>query len=119
MRVIADDGEQLGIMGTRDAQKVAQDRGLDLIEIVPNADPPVCKIMDFGKYRYEISKKDKIQKKHQHVTLVKEIFIQHALIKNLNEKIKAAFFSHTLLRDSISSLSAFLKYESCLVEFAF
>lgn len=73
MRVIADDGEQLGIMGTSDARKVAGDRGLDLIEIVPNADPPVCKIMDFGKYRYELAKKEKLQKKHQHITLVKEI----------------------------------------------
>ncbi|HEY6952685.1 MAG TPA: translation initiation factor IF-3 [Bacteroidota bacterium] len=73
VRVIADDGEQLGIMGTRDAQKAATDRGLDLIEIVPNADPPVCKIMDFGKYRYELAKKEKLQKKHQHITLVKEI----------------------------------------------
>ena len=73
MRVIADDGEQLGILVTGDARKVASDRGLDLIEIVPNADPPVCKIMDFGKYRYELSKKEKIQKKHQHITLVKEI----------------------------------------------
>lgn len=60
-------------MGTSDARKVASDRGLDLIEIVPNADPPVCKIMDFGKYRYELAKKEKIQKKHQHITLVKEI----------------------------------------------
>lgn len=56
-----------------DARKVASDRSLDLIEIVPNADPPVCKIMDFGKYRYELSKKEKLQKKHQHITLVKEI----------------------------------------------
>lgn len=47
--------------------------GLDLIEIVPNADPPVCKLMDFGKYKYELAKKEKLQKKHQHVTQVKEI----------------------------------------------
>lgn len=60
-------------MGTSDARKVASERGLDLIEIVPNADPPVCKIMDFGKYRYELAKKEKLQKKHQHITLVKEI----------------------------------------------
>ncbi len=60
-------------MGTMEARKVASDRALDLIEIVPNADPPVCKIMDFGKYRYELAKKEKIQKKHQHITLVKEI----------------------------------------------
>jgi len=52
---------------------MAVKEGLDLIEIVPNADPPVCKLMDFGKYKYELAKKDKLQKKHQHVTLVKEI----------------------------------------------
>jgi translation initiation factor IF-3 len=52
---------------------MAVERGKDLIEIVPNADPPVCKIMDFGKYRYELAKKEKLQKKHQHVTQVKEI----------------------------------------------
>jgi translation initiation factor IF-3 len=73
VRVITDDGEQLGIMAIRDAQKVATDKASDLIEIVPNADPPVCKIMDFGKYRYELAKKEKLQKKHQHITLVKEI----------------------------------------------
>jgi translation initiation factor IF-3 len=70
---VTDDGEQLGIMATTDALRVARERSLDLIEIVPNAEPPVCKIMDFGKYRYEISKKEKLQKKHQHVTLVKEV----------------------------------------------
>lgn len=73
MRVIDEDGHQLGVMSTAEAWKAAVDRGLDLIEIVPNADPPVCKIMDFGKYKYELAKKDKIQKKHQHITLVKEI----------------------------------------------
>lgn len=52
---------------------MAVDRGKDLIEIVPTADPPVCKIMDFGKYRYELAKKEKLQRKHQHVTQVKEI----------------------------------------------
>jgi len=52
---------------------MAVEKGLDLIEIVPTADPPVCKIMDFGKYKYELAKKEKLQKKHQHVTLVKEI----------------------------------------------
>jgi len=61
------------VLGTKEALKMASDRGLDLIEIVPNADPPVCKIMDFGKYKYELSKKEKLQKKHQHVTQVKEI----------------------------------------------
>jgi translation initiation factor IF-3 len=67
VRLITDDGEQLGIMSISDAMREAQARTSDLIEIVPNATPPVCKIMDFGKYR------EKIQKKHQHVTLVKEV----------------------------------------------
>lgn len=53
--------------------QVAQQRGLDLVEIVPNADPPVCKIIDFGKFKYELSKKEKIQRKRQHTTQMKEI----------------------------------------------
>ncbi len=73
MRVIDEEGRQLGVMAAREAITTASERGLDLIEIVPTADPPVCKIMDFGKYRYELAKKEKIQKKHQHVTLVKEV----------------------------------------------
>jgi translation initiation factor IF-3 len=73
VRVITDDGDQLGIMTIGEALRQAQDRVSDLIEIVPNATPPVCKIMDFGKYRYEQAKRDKIQKKHQHVTHVKEV----------------------------------------------
>jgi translation initiation factor IF-3 len=73
VRVIDEEGRQLGVMAAREAISAASERGLDLIEIVPTADPPVCKIMDFGKYRYELAKKEKLQKKHQHVTLVKEI----------------------------------------------
>ena len=60
-------------MGPSEATRLAKSRGLDLIEIVPNATPPVCKIMDFGKFRYEQTKKDKIQRKHQHVTQLKEL----------------------------------------------
>jgi translation initiation factor IF-3 len=73
VRVIDDEGAQLGVLTVKEALTAATARGLDLIEIVPTADPPVCKIMDFGKYRYELAKKEKLQKKHQHVTLVKEI----------------------------------------------
>jgi translation initiation factor IF-3 len=73
VRVITDAGEQLGIMTISEALRQTQERNSDLIEIVPNATPPVCRIMDFGKYRYEQAKRDKIQKKHQHVTLVKEV----------------------------------------------
>jgi translation initiation factor IF-3 len=60
-------------MSPREATEIARKRGLDLIEIVPNAIPPVCKIMDFGKYKYEQTKKDKLQRKHQHVTMLKEL----------------------------------------------
>lgn len=60
-------------MHPTEALKLAHQRGLDLIEIVPNATPPVCKIMDFGKYKYEQTKKDKLQRKHQHVTQLKEL----------------------------------------------
>jgi len=60
-------------MATAEAIRSATEIGSDLIEIAPNADPPVCKIMDFGKYKYELAKKEKLQKKHQHVTQVKEI----------------------------------------------
>jgi translation initiation factor IF-3 len=60
-------------MHPAEALKIARQRSLDLIEIVPNATPPVCKIMDFGKFKYEQTKKDKLQRKHQHVTLLKEL----------------------------------------------
>ncbi len=60
-------------MSPQEALKMAQHRGLDLIEIVPTATPPVCKIMDFGKFKYEQTKKDKMQRKHQHVTQLKEL----------------------------------------------
>jgi translation initiation factor IF-3 len=71
--VIDEEGTQLGVLTVKEAIAAATARALDLIEIVPTADPPVCKIMDFGKYKYELAKKEKLQKKHQHVTLVKEI----------------------------------------------
>jgi translation initiation factor IF-3 len=60
-------------MSSTEALRIAQQRGLDLIEIVPNSAPPVCKIMDFGKFKYEQTKKDKIQRKNQHVSLLKEL----------------------------------------------
>lgn len=60
-------------MGPREALELARGRAKDLIEIVPNAVPPVCKIMDFGKYKYEMTKKEKFQRRHQHVTQLKEI----------------------------------------------
>jgi translation initiation factor IF-3 len=73
VRVISSEGEQLGILQTRDAIKQAEDLGLDLVEVAPTANPPVCRIMDFGKYKYEMSKKAHDSRKHQTVILVKEV----------------------------------------------
>ena len=65
IRVVGDDGEQFGVMSTRDALALAAEKELDLVEISPNATPPVCKIMDYGKFKYEKTKKDKENKKKQ------------------------------------------------------
>lgn len=73
VRLIGPDGAQLGILQTRDALRKAEEFGLDLVEISPNARPPVCKIMDYGKYKYELAKKDHEAKKHQVVIKLKEI----------------------------------------------
>jgi len=73
VRVVDEKGEQLGIMKPEDALRDAEERGLDLVEVAPNADPVVCRIMDYGKYRYQQSKRAKESKKHQHVVTVKEI----------------------------------------------
>lgn len=73
IRCISDTGEQLGLISTSDALRLAGDRELDLVEVSPHAKPPVCRIMDFGKYRYEESRKDKLAKKHQGSTVIKEI----------------------------------------------
>ncbi|HHR5881448.1 translation initiation factor IF-3 [Providencia alcalifaciens] len=73
IRVTGIDGEQLGVMSVRDALTKAEEAGVDLVEISPNAEPPVCRIMDYGKYLYEKSKSQKEQKKKQKVVQVKEI----------------------------------------------
>ena len=73
VRLIGTNGEQLGVMSARDAQKLADDAELDLIKIAPKAQPPVCKIMDYGKFRYEQQKREKEAKKKQHVVETKEI----------------------------------------------
>jgi len=71
--VVDENGEQLGVMETREAQMLAQDRGLDLVEVAPTARPPVCRIMDYGKYKYELSKKARKAKQASHTTKVKTI----------------------------------------------
>ncbi len=73
MRVIDEEGEQLGIMSPRDAIREAENRGYDLVEVAPKASPPVCRIMDYGKYRYEQKRRARESKKHQHTVSVKEI----------------------------------------------
>ena len=76
IRVIGDDGEQFGVLSVREALAIAAERELDLVEISPNATPPVCKIMDYGKFKYEKTKKDKENKKKQKNIVVKEIRIK-------------------------------------------
>ncbi len=71
--MIADDGSQLGVMSARDAYRLALDKGMDLVKIAPQATPPVCKIMDYGKYRFEQQKKEKEARKNQRVVEIKEI----------------------------------------------
>jgi len=73
IRVIDEDGEQLGVLDSREALEIARDRGLDLVEVAPNASPPVCRIMDYGRFKYEESKKAKRAKAKQHVQKVKMI----------------------------------------------
>ena len=73
VQVIASDGENLGILNTNEAISIAKNQGLDLIEIAPNANPPVCKIMDMGKYKYDAQKKANLAKKKQKIIALKEI----------------------------------------------
>ena len=75
IRLVGEDGEQLGIMSAKDALKMAKEAGLDLVKIAPTAKPPVCKIVDYGKYRYEQARREKEAKKKQKVTEVKEIHL--------------------------------------------
>lgn len=91
VRVIGVDGEQLGIMPTRDAMKLAEEAGVDLVKIAPTAKPPVCKIVDYGKFKYEQARKDKEAKKKQKIVEIKEIRLSPNIDTNdLNTKVNAA-----------------------------
>lgn len=91
IRLIGENGEQLGIMSSRDAMKMAEDAGLDLVKIAPTAKPPVCKIVDYGKYKYEQIRKEKEAKKKQKTVEIKEIRLSPNIDTNdLNTKINAA-----------------------------
>ena len=89
IRVIDTTGEQLGIMSPRDALARAYDQGLDLVKISPNATPPVCKIMDYGKFRFEQTKKEKEARKNQRIIEIKEIRMSPGIGENdFNTKLK-------------------------------
>jgi translation initiation factor IF-3 len=91
VRLIGSDGEQLGIMSAKEAMKLAEEAELDLVKIAPNAKPPVCKIIDYGKYRYELARKEKEAKKKQKTVEVKEIRLSPNIEENdLNTKMNNA-----------------------------
>ena len=91
VRVIGTDGEQIGIMSAKEALKLAEEAGVDLVKIAPTAKPPVCKIVDYGKYKYEITRKEKEAKKKQKVIETKEIRLSPNIDTNdLNTKMNNA-----------------------------
>ena len=91
VRLISNDGEQLGIVAIQKAQDIAVEKGMDLVKIAPQAKPPVCKIMDYGKFRFEQAKREKEARKNQRVVEIKEIRLTPNIdIGNLNTKVKNA-----------------------------
>ena len=91
VRVIGEDGQQLGIMSAKEAMKLAQEAELDLVKIAPTAKPPVCRVIDYGKYRYELARKEKEARKKQKVVELKEVRLSPNIEENdLNTKINAA-----------------------------
>lgn len=91
VRLIGKDGEQLGVISSREAQQLAEEAGLDLVKIAPTAKPPVCKIVDYGKYKYELARKEKEARKKQKTIEIKEIRLSPNIDTNdLNTKISAA-----------------------------
>ena len=91
VRLISNDGEQLGIVAIQKAQDIAVEKGMDLVKIAPQAKPPVCKIMDYGKFRFEQAKREKEARKNQRVVEIKEIRLTPNIdIGDLNTKVKNA-----------------------------
>lgn len=91
IRVVSVEGEQLGIMSVKDALRLAQEKELDLVEVAPNAKPPVCRIMDYGKYRYEQSKREREARKKQRIIEIKEIRMTPKIeTHDFQVKVKAA-----------------------------
>ena len=97
LRIIGSDGQQLGIMSAKDALNLAEQKNLDLVKIAPQSNPPVCKIMDYGKYRFEQAKREKEARKNQHVVDIKEVRLSlnidtHDFNTKLNNAVK--FIKH-------------------------
>jgi len=91
VRLIGADGAQLGIMSAREAQQLANEQNLDLVKIAPQANPPVCRIMDYGKYRFEQAKREKEARKNQRIIEIKEIRLSLNIdVGDLNTKVKQA-----------------------------
>ena len=88
VRLIDDEGNQLGVVPTLKAMEMAEDKGLDLVEIAPNADPPVCKILDYGKYKFELEKKNRENKKKQKLEKKQKPKRKQKLKKNILQKRK-------------------------------
>ena len=91
IRLIGETGEQLGIMSSADALHIADERGLDLVKISPTANPPVCKLMDYGKYKFEQTKREKEARKNQHVVEIKEVRMSPSIdVNDFNVKLRNA-----------------------------
>nr|WP_296266821.1 translation initiation factor IF-3 [uncultured Merdimonas sp.] len=91
VRVIGENGEQIGIMPPREAMKIAQEAELDLVKVAPKAQPPVCKIIDYGKYKYELARKEKEARKKQKTVEIKEVRLSPNIDTNdLNTKVNNA-----------------------------
>ncbi len=91
IRLIGSDGQQLGIMSAYEAQRIADDEGLDLVKISPNSNPPVCRVMDYSKYKYEQNKKEKEMKRNQKIIEVKEVRLSMTIdVGDLNTKANLA-----------------------------
>ena len=89
--MVGEDGSQLGVMSVKEAMKMAEEAGLDLVKIAPTAKPPVCKIVDYGKYRYELARKEKEAKKKQRIIEIKEIRMSpNSDTNDMNTKVTAA-----------------------------
>ncbi len=117
VRVVAPDGESLGIMSTSDAIGKAEEFGYDLVEVAPNANPPVCRIMDYGKFKYEKSKKAKEAKKKQHIVHLKEIKL-HAKTEEHDYKFKMEHARKFLMKgDRVKATVVFRGREIMHIDF--